>query len=126
MMMLLVALSLQATPADKIAVKDGFKVELLHSVPKAQQGSWVSLCVDPKGRLIVSDQDKLGLWRVEVKEGGVDVQKIDVPLSGAQGLVWAWPTTKAAKRPTRTTKPSSRPATLQALTPHSSSPMRWR
>jgi putative heme-binding domain-containing protein len=83
-------LALQATPAEKVSVKQGFKVELLHSVPKAQQGSWVALCVDPKGRLIVSDQDKLGLWRVEVKAGGVDVQKIDVPLSGAQGLLWAF------------------------------------
>ena len=36
-------------------IKD-FKAELLYSVPKDQQGSWVNLCVDPKGRLIVSDQ----------------------------------------------------------------------
>ena len=90
-MMILLALALQqATPPDKIAVKQGFKVELLHSVPKAQQGSWVSMCVDPKGRLIVSDQDKLGLWRVEVKADGVDVKKIDVPIPSAQGLLWAF------------------------------------
>lgn len=79
----LLLLSPQATPPDKISVRQGFKIELLHSVPKAQQGSWVSMCVDPKGRLIVSDQDKLGLWRVEVKADGVDVKKIDVPLGGA-------------------------------------------
>ena len=34
----------------------GFKVELLYSVPKDREGSWVSMCTDPKGRLIVSDQ----------------------------------------------------------------------
>lgn len=92
-MMKLIALSLlapQATPADKVAVKQGFKVELLHSVPKATQGSWVSIAVDPKGRLIVSDQGGLGLFRVEVKGSGVEVRKIDVPLSGAQGLLWAF------------------------------------
>ena len=69
----------QATPADKIRVKEGFKVELLHSVPKPLQGSWVSICTDPKGRLIVCDQDKTGLWRVTPKAAGVDVEKIDVP-----------------------------------------------
>ena len=80
----------QATPADKIRVKEGFKVELLHSVPKPLQGSWVSICTDPKGRLIVCDQDKTGLWRVTPKAAGVDVEKIDVPVTGAHGLVWAF------------------------------------
>src|SRR5438876_7798114 len=37
-------------------VAPGFKIELLYSVPKALQGSWVSLAVDPKGRLIAGDQ----------------------------------------------------------------------
>src|SRR5262249_55557454 len=45
-----------ATPIELIKVKKDFKVELLYSVPKDKQGSWVSLCVDPKGRLIASDQ----------------------------------------------------------------------
>ena len=39
-----------------LKIKKDFKVELLYSVPKDEQGSWVSMCVDPKGRLIVSDQ----------------------------------------------------------------------
>ena len=46
----------EATPVDQLNVKEGFHVELLYSVPKEEQGSWVSLCTDPKGRLIVSDQ----------------------------------------------------------------------
>ena len=37
-------------------VLKGFKVELLYSVPAATNGSWVSMCTDPKGRLIASDQ----------------------------------------------------------------------
>ena len=32
-------------------------MELLYTVPRDDQGSWVSLTVDPKGRLITSDQD---------------------------------------------------------------------
>ena len=45
-----------ATPVELIRAKKDFKVELLYSVPRETQGSWVSLCVDPKGRLITSDQ----------------------------------------------------------------------
>src|SRR5437763_16922238 len=45
-----------ATPADRIKALKGFQVELLYSVPKETQGSWVNLATDPKGRLIVSDQ----------------------------------------------------------------------
>ena len=45
-----------ATDPATMKIAKGFKVELLYSVPKDVQGSWVSMCVDPKGRLIVSDQ----------------------------------------------------------------------
>ena len=52
-----------ATPIENLQVAKDFRVELLYSVPKEQEGSWVNLCVDPKGRLIVSDQYG-GLYRV--------------------------------------------------------------
>ena len=45
-----------ATPIELIKVKKDFKVELLYSVPRETQGSWVNMTVDPKGRLITSDQ----------------------------------------------------------------------
>ncbi|MEO6809396.1 MAG: hypothetical protein ABI353_09840, partial [Isosphaeraceae bacterium] len=45
-----------ATDPSTLKVAKGFKVELLYTVPKESQGSWVSMTVDPKGRLIVSDQ----------------------------------------------------------------------
>src|SRR5205823_3106178 len=51
----------QATPVDQIKVKKDFRVELLYSVPRSQ-GSWVAMCVDPQGRLIVSDQGDQGLF----------------------------------------------------------------
>ena len=40
----------------EIQVAPGFKLELLYTVPKPEQGSWVSLATDPKGRLIAGDQ----------------------------------------------------------------------
>jgi putative heme-binding domain-containing protein len=39
-----------------LQVAPGFKVELLYTVPKEDQGSWVALTVDPKGRIYAGDQ----------------------------------------------------------------------
>src|SRR5438034_11187902 len=45
-----------ATPVERLKGLKGFRVELLYTVPREEQGSWVSLAVDPKGRLIASGQ----------------------------------------------------------------------
>lgn len=58
-----------ATPPDKIRLPDGFKIELLYSVPRDDQGSWVAMCQDDKGRLIVSDQYG-GLFRFPIPKLG--------------------------------------------------------
>ena len=84
----------QAPAPEGFKVAKGFKVELLYSVPKDEQGSWVSMCVDPKGRLIVSDQYG-GLYRVTPPPLGGDpattkVEKIAVDIGEAQGLLWAF------------------------------------
>ena len=44
--------STKATPIENISVKEGFKVELLFTVPKDRMGSWVNLCLDGKNRII--------------------------------------------------------------------------
>ena len=84
----------QAPAAEGFKVAKGFKVELLYSVPKDEQGSWVNMCVDPKGRLIVSDQYG-ELYRVTPPAPGGDpattkVEPIDVAIGEAQGLLWAF------------------------------------
>lgn len=80
-----------ATPAEDLVLLPGFKAELVYSVPKAEQGSWVSMCLDHKGRLIVSDQGG-PLYRVTPGKGQDDtkVEKIDLPIGHAQGLLWAF------------------------------------
>ncbi len=69
-------------PAD-IQVAPGFKVELLHSVAKDDQGSWVALTVDPKGRLIASDQYG-ALYRITVPaigtSTGAKVERLTIDL----------------------------------------------
>ena len=75
-----------------ITVADDFKVEMLYEVPKKEEGSWVSLTTDDKGRLLASDQRDAGLYRITVSESAqqtsVEVEKMPVEISGAQGLVW--------------------------------------
>lgn len=80
-----------ATAASKIKVPKDFEVELLYSVPRDQEGSWVNLCADPKGRLIVSDQTG-SLYRVTVPKvgstGECKVEKIPAEIGQAHGLLW--------------------------------------
>lgn len=82
-----------ATPAASLKVAKGFTVELLYSVPKDTQGSWVNLCSDPKGRLIVSDQYG-ALYRVTPPAIGTagepKIEKVPVDVGMAQGLLCAF------------------------------------
>ncbi len=52
-----------ATDPSAITVAPGFKVDLVYTVPKGDQGSWVAMTLDPKGRIITSDQYG-GLYRI--------------------------------------------------------------
>lgn len=83
-----------ATPIEHIKAAAGFQVELLYSVPKEQEGSWVNMCVDPQGRLIVSDQHG-GLYRITpaTEEGPLSpdaVERLQLDIGEAQGLLWAF------------------------------------
>ncbi|MFP6763776.1 MAG: DUF1080 domain-containing protein, partial [Planctomycetaceae bacterium] len=82
-----------ATPVKGLKVATGFHVELLYSVPKKDQGSWVNMCMDPQGRIIVSDQYG-ALYRVTPAQIGAKsktrVEKIQVDIGEAQGLLWAF------------------------------------
>ncbi len=67
----------------------GFKLEQLYQIP-AEQGSWVAMTVDGKGRLICSDQQGK-LYRVipaAGQEAQSKVEPLDIPLQGAHGLLW--------------------------------------
>ena len=85
--------SASATPVSALKVARDFKVELLYTVPKTQQGSWVNLCLDPKGRLIVSDQYGK-LYRLTPPALGstaeLGIETIDLPIGQAQGLLYAF------------------------------------
>lgn len=56
-----------ATPAADLQVAEGFQVDLLYAVPKEEQGSWVGVTVDARGRLITTDQYG-GLYRITLPD----------------------------------------------------------
>ncbi len=82
-----------ASAAGSLKVAKDFKAELLYTVPKDTEGSWVAMCVDPKGRLIVSDQYGK-LYRITPPPIGssapIQHEPIDVPVGKAHGLLYAF------------------------------------
>ena len=83
----------RATPVSRIKAAKGFKVELLYSVPAEKQGSWVNLCTDNEGRLLVSDQFG-GLYRITPPKPGKtlsvdDVLPVPADIRAVNGMVWA-------------------------------------
>ncbi|MEE2676764.1 MAG: family 16 glycoside hydrolase [Planctomycetota bacterium] len=83
-----------ATPINRIKAAKGFQVELLYSVPSEVHGSWVNLCTDNKGRLIVSDQFGK-LYKIKPPANGetlaqADVKPLNVDIRAVNGMVWAF------------------------------------
>jgi putative heme-binding domain-containing protein len=63
-------------------------------VPGGEQGSWVNLCIDHRGRILASDQYG-GLYRFDAPPAGQPldgnkVQKMPVDIRAANGMVWAF------------------------------------
>jgi len=84
----------KATPINRIKVAKGFQAELLYSVPGKEQGSWVNLCTDPKGRLLVSNQFG-GLYRITPPPPGqaldeAYIEPVPAKIRGVNGMVWAF------------------------------------
>ena len=81
----------QATPADNITALPGFEVALIRNA-EPDEGSWICMTIDPKGRLIVSPQDvKQQLLRFTLGPDGAVAKKeiIELGVGEAMGLVYA-------------------------------------
>jgi len=110
-----------AEPAT-LEVAKGFKVELIYTVPRAEQGSWVSLTEDSRGRLIAGDQYGK-LFRITVPAEGQTETKVEAlpnEISGAHGLLYAFESLYVMVNETQIAvdgqkKPSGRPAGLWRL-----------
>ena len=73
----------KATPVSRIKVAPGFAVELIYSVPGVEQGSWVNLCADDRGRIYASDQYG-GLYRFTPPASGKTLERSTVEQMPAQ------------------------------------------
>ncbi|MEZ6116028.1 MAG: c-type cytochrome [Pirellulaceae bacterium] len=75
-------------------VRPGFQIELLYTVPKDTQGSWVSMTFDPQGRILACDQGDKGVYRITPATIGSDeatqVEKLDLEMTSAQGMLCAF------------------------------------
>ena len=67
----------ESTPASAISIHKDFKVERIYSVPR-DQGSWVAMCFDDKGRIYASDQGPR-LFRITPSRSGIESEsKVEV------------------------------------------------
>lgn len=77
---------------DAAQIAAGFRLELLYTVPRDQQGSWVALTVDPQGRLIAGDQYG-DLFRIRPapigSSAGTEVESLKTGLKGAHGVLYS-------------------------------------
>jgi putative heme-binding domain-containing protein len=71
------SLARSATSPARINIAEGFKIDLLYSVPMDKQGSWVAMCMDNKNRLIVSDQYG-GIYRFPVPAVGKNIDPASI------------------------------------------------
>ncbi len=80
-------------PVANVRIPKDFQLELLYVVPRASEGSWVTMCVDPQGRLIVGDQNGK-LYRYTPPPIGDEAEvrpvPIDLDIGGAHGLLYAF------------------------------------
>lgn len=86
-----------AAEAAKIAVLPGYEVELVKSAKK-EEGSWVSLTFDPKGRILIARENK-GLLRLTLPTKSGDatatpiemkIETVNDTLHECRGLLWAY------------------------------------
>ena len=83
-----------ATPVVRIKAPKDFQVELLYSVPGKEQGSWVNLCNDDRGRIYASDQYG-GLYRFTPPPVGqpldeTKLEKVPAEIRAVNGMVFAF------------------------------------
>ena len=83
----------KAIRVDHLQLLPGFAGEKIYAVPRASQGSWVGLCRGPGGSLFASDQGGAGIFQIHPPtlgdtESVTVVEKVDVPVSSAQGLCY--------------------------------------
>ena len=80
-----------ATAAEHLTAPPGFRVELIRSALR-EEGSWVAMAFDPKGRLVIAREDR-GLLRLTLatnRTAVARVETINTNLLECRGLLFAY------------------------------------
>ena len=79
-----------AAEADQLFTLPDFKVDMILKANPQQNGSWISMAVDPKGRLLLGGQSRQPITRVTIKDGAVEQQEVlTIPISECMGMLCA-------------------------------------
>ena len=79
----------------ELNLPDGFAYDYLYSPSNEDQGTWVALTFDDKGRLYASDQHG-AIYKIEMgsaplgKKPKMRVDSLDLRIGKANGLLWAF------------------------------------
>jgi len=78
-----------AQPEDLYA-PPGFKIDLLYVSDPATEGSWINMCTEKPGKLVVAGQGGQPILRFTIKDGKVDgaPEKLPLKISEAMGLLY--------------------------------------
>lgn len=80
-----------ATPPDALVALPGFQIDLLYEADPVKEGSWINLCTEKPGKLILAGQRGQPLLRMTISEGKVTgVETLNIPISEGMGLLYAF------------------------------------
>ncbi|WDE99378.1 DUF1080 domain-containing protein [Lentisphaera profundi] len=82
-------LKAQDSKAGNTSALEGFKLQEIYKFPK-EYGSQVAMAVDDKGRLFVSGQKEMGLYRLNLNHDSeqITIEKMPLKLKGTRGMKW--------------------------------------
>lgn len=77
--------------ADELQTLPGFKVDVVMKAQKAKEGSWISMALDNKGRLLLAGQRREPITRLTLENGKVAKEdQLKLPLSECMGMLYAF------------------------------------
>lgn len=79
------------TTAEQLQTLPGFKVEVVLKADRKKHGSWISMALDDKGRLLLAGQRGQPITRLTIEDGKIiKDEQLRLPVSEAMGMLCAF------------------------------------
>jgi putative heme-binding domain-containing protein len=76
-------------PREALDTLPGFTIDTVLKADRTKNGSWICLCKDPKGRLLLGGQRGQAITRVTLKDGKVTKEEtMTIPVSETMGMLF--------------------------------------